>query len=387
MKSNRSRLLFVLASALALVLLTALKGPILAPGRDPATRALAIFTEVLNLTRNNYVEPVEVGTLLDGAYDGVTDAIDPFSYYVPPDKMDKYRAYESSRQQDCGLVVGRRLGAPYVVSAVQGSPAEAAGLLPGDVLLGIDGVTTRNQALWEVEAALAGPEGSSVRLKVLRGGEEHELEFTVARRPYKPSAVAEKTVESIPVLRIPSFEKGAADALREELVRLSPRPSAVILDLRNCASGDVEEAVRGASLFVPEGPVTKLEGKKVPPRDFPTKGARVWDGKVLVLVDDGTGGPAEIFAGALGDRIPATLVGEPTAGMGISQKLISMPSGGALYLTVAEYTTPSGKEFAGKGLKPTVRVDLFPDDTAPGRDPILKRAIELARGDSPRPSA
>lgn len=387
MRSNRSRLLFVLASVLALLLLTALKGPILAPGRDPATKALAIFTEVLNLTRSNYVEPVQVSSLLEGAYDGVTDAIDPFSYYIPPDKMAKYRAFQSAHRLDTGLVVGRRLGAPYVVSAAEGSPAEAAGLRPGDVILAIDGASTRNQSLWEIEAGISGPEGSSVRLKLIRAGEDRESEITVGRRPYKPADVAGKTEESIPVLRVPNFEKGTADALRADLEKLSPRPSAVVLDIRNCAGGEVEEAVRAASLLLPSGPVAKLSGKKVAAQELMTRGSRVWDGKVFVLVDDGTAGPAEIFAGALGDRIQATLVGEPTAGMGISQRLIPMPSGGALYLTVAQYTTPEGTEFAGKGLRPTVRVDLFPDDTVPGRDPILKRALELARGGPARPAA
>lgn len=388
MKSNRSRLLFVLASTAALFLLTALKGPILAPGRDPATKALAIFTEVLNLTRNNYVEPVDVSTLLEGAYDGVTDAIDPFSYYVPPDKMARYRAFKAARILDTGLVLGRRLGAPYVVASILGSPAEAAGLRSGDVILAVDGATTRNQSLWEIESRISGPEGTSVKVKILRGGEEHESEVTVARRAYEAAAVTARTEESIPVLRVPSFQKGAAARLREELEKLGPAgAAAVILDLRSCATGDVEEAVRAASFFVPAGTVAKLSGKKVPVREFSAQGDRIWKGKTVLLVDDGTAGAAEVFAGALQDRAGATMVGEPTAGMGISQKLIPMPSGGALFLTVAQYTTPSGTEFTGKGLKPTVRVDLFPEDSAQGRDPILKRGIELAHEGPAKPAA
>jgi carboxyl-terminal processing protease len=387
MKSNRSRLFFVLASVLALLLLMALKGPILAPGRDPAAKALAIFTEVLNLTRSNYVEPVEISSLLDGAYDGVTDAIDPFSYYVPPDKMAKYRAFKASNALDAGLVLGRRLGAPYVVAAVPGSPAEAAGLRSGDVILAVDGATTRNQSLWEVEAQVSGPEGTTVKVKVIRSGDEKESEFSVVRRPYQPSAPTGRTEETIPVFRIPAFARGSASRLKEELEKLSGKPPAVIVDLRDSAAGEVEEAARAASLFVPSGAVAKLSGKKVPTRELSTQGSRVWEGKAILLVDGGTGGPAEVFAGALADRAKAVLVGETTAGMGIQQKLIAMPSGGALYLTIAQYTTPSGTEYTGKGLKPSVRVDLFPDDTAQGRDPILKRAIELARGDSAKPAA
>ncbi|HET9794790.1 MAG TPA: S41 family peptidase [Thermoanaerobaculia bacterium] len=377
MKSNRSRLAFVLVSLAALFLLTALKGPVLAPGRDPVLKPLAIFTEVLNLTRSNYVEPVDVSTLLAGAYDGVTDAIDPFSYYVSGDRMSRYRAFEASRPLDSGLVLGRRGGFAYVVAPVPGSPADAAGIKSGDVILAIEGTPTRNQALWEIESSIAGPEGSAVALKVLRGGDEREVTVRLVRKPYTPSAVSQKAQDQVPVIRIPYFAPGTAAAV-EKALRSEPRAGAVIVDVRDSAGGDVDEAVRTASLFIPAGPVARLSGKKIPARDYATTGSRVWSGKTIVLIDGGTGGAPEIFAGALHDRAAADLVGEPTAGMGIVQRLLPMSSGGALYLTVGEYVSPSGTELTGKGLRPTSRVDLFPDDT-PG-DAILKKAVEIAHG-------
>jgi carboxyl-terminal processing protease len=379
MRSNRSRLLFVFASSLALLLLTALKGPILAPGRDPATKALAIFTEVLNLTRSNYVETVDVPTLMGGAYAGVTDAIDPFSYYIPPDQMARYKSFTSSHAAGTGLVLGRRQGAPYVVSTVEGSPAASAAIHAGDLILAVDGNSTRNLALWEIEAAMQGPAGSSVKVKVLRSGDDREAEITIPRRAYEVPSVSHRLEKAIPVVRVPLFQKGSAEELKAELEKLPSRDAAVIIDVRNAAGGDVEEAIRAASLFVPPGDVVKLSGKKVPEKAFPAEGSRIWQGRAIILVDNGTGGPAEVFAGALKDRSGASLVGEPTAGMGVVQRLVSMPSGGALYLTVAEYSTPSGTGLSGRGLSPTVRVDVFPDDAAPGFDPILERALKLAR--------
>ena len=379
-KSNRSRLAFVLASLAALVLLTALKGPVLAPpGRDPVLKPLAIFTEVLNLTRSNYVEPVDVSTLLAGAYDGVTDAIDPYSYYVPGDRMARYRAFEASRPLDSGLVLGRRGGFAYVVAPVPGSPADAAGIKSGDVILAIEGATTRNQALWEIESSISGPEGSSVALKVLRGGDEREVTVRLTRKRYSPAAVSEKTEDHVPVIRIPYFAPGTAASV-EKALRAKTGGDAVIVDVRDSAGGDIDEAVRTASLFIPAGAVAKLSGKKIPGRDFATVGSRVWSGKTIVLIDGGTGGAPEVFAGALHDRAQAELVGEPTAGMGIVQRLLPMSSGGALYLTVGEYVSPSGTELTGKGLRPTARVDLFPDDSGPETDPILKKAVEIAHG-------
>ena len=381
MKSNRSRLAFVLASVAALVLLTALKGPVLAPpGRDPVLKPLAIFTEVLNLTRSNYVEAVDTGALLAGAYDGVTDAIDPFSYYVPGDRMAKYRAFEASKPLDSGLVLGRRGGFAYVVAPVPGSPAEAAGVKPGDVVLAIEGVPTRNQALWEIESGIAGPENSSVALKVLRGGDEREVTVRLTRRRYEPAAVSEKTEEKVPVIRIPYFAPGVSAAVQKILRSIPAGSPSVIIDVRDSAGGDVDEAVRTASLFIPAGEVAKLSGKKIPEKSYATTADRAWSGKALVLVDGGTGGAPEIFAGALHDRAGAELVGEPTAGMAIVQRLLPMSSGGALYLTVGEFVSPGGTELTGKGLKPTARVDLFPGDNGPSTDLILRKAIDLAHG-------
>jgi carboxyl-terminal processing protease len=381
MKSNRSRLVFVMASLAGLLLLTALKGGVLAPpGRDPVLKPLAIFTEVLNLTRSNYVEQVDTSVLLAGAYDGVTDAIDPYSYYVPGDRMARYRAFEASKPLDSGLVLGRRGGFAYVVAPVPGSPAESAGIKPGDVILAIEGVPTRNQSLWEIEASIAGPEKSSVALKVLRGGDEREVTVHLTRGRYEAAAVSQKMEDRVPVVRIPYFAPGAAAAVQKLLRALPSGSPAVIVDVRDSAGGDVDEAVRAASLFIPAGTVTKVSGKKIPEKTYATTGERVWPGKAIVLVNGGTGGAPEIFAGALHDRAGADLVGEPTAGMAIVQRLLPMSSGGALYLTVGEFVSPDGTELTGKGLKPTARVDLFPGDSGPSSDLILKKAVEIAHG-------
>jgi len=385
-KSNRARVAFVVGSAAGLLLLTALKAPILPPGPDPILKPLAIFTEVLNLTRSNYVESVDVGNLLQGAYDGVTDAIDPFSYYVPEDKMGRYRAFRKARAVNPGFVLGRRGGLVYVVAPIAGSPADRAGFQTGDIVLAVDGKTTRNEALWEVESRLAGAEGSTVSIKYLRSGEDGEMEASL-KRESGPESKATKTVaDGVAVIRIPSFGDGTASDLARLLGSI-PAGEPLILDIRDNAGGDVPEAVRSVSLLIPPGEAARITGKTEPERSVPTEGKRIRSGRTLVLIDSGTAGAAEVFAGALHDRGPADLVGESTAGMGVIQKLVPMDSGGALYLTVAEYRTPEGTELTGKSLDPTARVDIYPGDTSGGKDPILRRALDLAAAGAPKAAA
>src|SRR6266545_1428609 len=163
MKSNRSRILFVVASLAALLSLRAVSNTS-GSGKDPATRALSIFSDVFSLTRQNYVEPTDSKTLLNGAYDGMSDALDPFSYYV---------------------TASERAGFPYVVAPLPGSPAQKAGVHPGDLIDIVDGKPVRNSSLWKVKAALEGPEGSHVEIILFRGGDERRITLSIPRARFQ----------------------------------------------------------------------------------------------------------------------------------------------------------------------------------------------------------
>src|SRR5262245_60757621 len=250
MKSNRSRLLFVVISLGALVSLRAAAGPE-GTGRDPATRALSIFSEVFSLTRSNYVEPTESKTLLEGAYDGMSDALDPFSYYVPSSAVAAYRSLETSGAAGPGLVFARRGGYPYVVGPLPGSPAEKAGVKAGDLIDSVDGKTLRNAPYWKVKAALEGPEGSSLELGLFRGGDEKKLTIPVTRARFDAPAPSTTWERDVAIVKIPAFTPTTAAAVKKELDEASRRGvSAVILDLRGSIGGDPAAAAPVASLFV-----------------------------------------------------------------------------------------------------------------------------------------
>lgn len=382
MKSNRSRVLFVVVSLCALASLRAVTGPE-GSGRDPATQALSIFSEVFSLTRTNYVEPTDTKTLLEGAYDGMSDALDPFSYYVPASSMAAYNAQQAAGASSPGVVFARRGGYPFVVAPLPGSPADKAGVKGGDLIDSIDGQTMRNAPMWKIRAALDGPEGSTCELGIFRGGDEKKLKIPVTRGRFEPPGPSTKWERDVAIISIPTFTPSAAAAVRRDLEEASRRNvDKVILDLRGSIGGAVPDAVPVAALFVPKGPVATVVSRKAPEKPLESTADPVWKGRVIILVDDSTAGAAEVFAAALHDRAGSTTVGETTVGMAIVQKSVPTQEGGSLFMTVGRYVSPSGKVLGGKGLVPDERVLVLPGE--PGeRDLILERGLELVRGEAP----
>jgi carboxyl-terminal processing protease len=379
MRSNRSRLLFVVASVAALLSLRAVSNPS-SNGRDPATRALSIFSDVFALTRQNYVEPTDTKTLLNGAYDGMSDALDPFSYYVTASERAAYRAQEASGSVGPGIVVARRGGFPYVVAPLPGSPAQKAGVHAGDLLDTVDGKPVRNASLWRVKGALDGPEGSHVQVILFRGGEEKRVSLSISRARFSAPALAVRWDKDVAVVTVPAFNRTTADGLRRAIEDANRRGiQRMVVDVRGAIGGDIPDAVPAASLFAGKGTVAKVVARKVALQPLESTGERLWKGKTVVLTDDSTGGAAEVFAAALHDRADATTVGETTVGMAIVQRQVPTQSGGSLFMTVGRYLSPSGTPLGGKGLAPDDRVIVFPGE--PGaKDTILDRGLEVARG-------
>ena len=382
MRSNRSRVLFVVVSVCALASLRAVTGPE-GSGRDPATQALSIFSEVFSLTRANYVEPTEPKALLEGAYDGMSDALDPFSYYVPASSMAAYKAQQSAGAAGTGIVFARRAGYPYVVAPLPGSSAEKAGVKPGDLLDSVDGKNLRNAPMWKIQAALDGPEGSSCELGLFRGGDEKRLTVSVSRVRLEVPAPSTRWERDLVVIKVPSFTPATVGAVRRELEEAQRRSiSKVILDLRGSIGGEISDAVPTAALFVGKGPIATVVSRKAMARPLESQADAIWKGRTVVLMDDSTAGPAEVFAAALHDRAKATTVGETTVGMAIIQRTVPTTEGGSLYMTVGRYVSPSGQVLGGKGLAPDERVIVFPGENSDS-DRILERGLEIARSEAP----
>ncbi len=423
---SRSRTLSFVAS-LSLVTTLFVVLPAIGSGdgkkdKDGVYRPLGLFTEVVSLVRSNYVEPVELDPLLDGAFQGMTEAMDPFSEYVPPKRQQAFLAAERSKEKkevvESGAVLAKRLNYPIVVSAIAGSPAAAAGLKSDDLIEKIGDQPGRGLALWEADALLSGPPGTKVSVLVVRDGKPRRKTLTIVRSSWTPEGPSTSRVEGETVLRIPSFAPGTAASVKKTLESFDATKP-LLLDVRGNAAGAFEEAARTAALFVPAGPLGELKGKKIETRKFEAKeGERVHQSRLVVLMDSGTAGAAELFASALRDggarqagiKIvpvpaqkssetpedpdldptpapkpettlnPVRLVGEPTTGMGLEQQVVRLGSGGSLKLSVGKVRSLSGRALSPRGLDPDERVFQLPPDedaTAPPQDQILQRGLRL----------
>jgi carboxyl-terminal processing protease len=355
-------------------------------------RYLSIFTEVLDLVRNNYVDQVPPDQLMDGAFSGVTDAIDEFSYYVPPTQMAAYKTFSDVEDNGVGLIVTKRFGYAFVIAAVPGSPAAKAGIERGDFIEKIDGQPTPKLAVWQVRNLLRS--AKPMKLQVLRGGETKRDEFTVQQAAFHPLPITTGQYGGVAYLKIPYFEKGTAAQLATTLESIRKAGSRkLIIDLRGNAGGDVNEAITSADELLTSGMITSLEGRKVDAKQWQADRNTDYDGDLEVLTDGSTASGAEIFAAAIHGNQRGKVVGVTTYGKSIVQRFVPLPSGGGVYMTVAHYTTPDMKAIKSGGIRPDVVVDLTalalrePEPPAakgapraaekPKDDLILQKALQL----------
>jgi carboxyl-terminal processing protease len=348
-------------------------------------RYLSIFSEVFDLVRTNYVEPVSTDNLVDGAFSGVTDAIDEFSYYVPPAQMNAYKGFQDVEDNGLGVIVTKRFGYAFVIAAVAGSPAEKAGLSRGDFIEAVDGQSTQKLAVWQIRGALN--KTKPVTLRILRGGETKRETVTVQPAAFHPVAPHNDTMHGIAYLKVPYFEQGSAQQFRTALEDVRKRNvRKLIVDLRGNAGGSVEEAITAADDLLTSGLITALEGRKVDAKRWQADRATAYDGEIEVLTDPSTAGGAEVFAAAIRGNNRGKVIGLTTYGKAIVQKFIPLPSGGGVQMTVAHYTTPDLKAITEAGIRPDVTVDLSaqsirdPKDKGAKKseeDLILEKALEL----------
>lgn len=352
---------------------------------DTTYGQLALFNEVVRIVLDSYLEPVNLDRTMTGADLGLGDALDGDSAYLDAAEL---RNYQQAMQEsgDVGLSVTRRFSFIIVAAVRPGSPADKATIRAGDVVKSIDGKHSRLLSVPVADSLLHGAPGSVVKLKILRAHNE-VAEFSLVREKPSPLAVEKRVLEEgIGYLKVPELTPQAFEEVETALEGLKRGGATKLaLDLRGTNGGAAESAARIASAFLKEGIVAKLVARHAADKPLPVQSASAsWSGPMVVLVDASTGGLGEVVAAALADS-GRSLVGEHTFGRVGVQKTIPVADG-ALVLTVAKYVSPKGREIHGKGLEPSVPVqvrdDSDDDSDTPDRngpDAILLKAIETLK--------
>jgi carboxyl-terminal processing protease len=382
--SPRGRLAIALASTLLVgyVALGSLLGRVLG---DTTYGQLALFNEVLRIVLEAYVEPVNVDRAMDGAHLGLTDALDGDSAYLDAEEFRAYQAPGRENDAEIGVILSRRVSFLMVVTTRAGSPAQKAGIRPGDLVKTIDGRHSRPLSAVAGQRLLRGAPGSVVKLTLLRAGSD-PVSVDVVRERLTPIPATARMLEGgAAYVKVAEFTPRVTEEVRadvEGFKRAGARQ--LVLDLRGAGHGELSEAVKMAELFMKGGVVAKVAGANSEEQVLTADPARsVWDRPMAVLTDNGTSGAGEIVAAALLDAGRASVVGEPTFGRAPIQRAVALPEGG-LVLTVARYVSPKGTAIHGKGLTPSVPVQDRTDEDAeeaPAGDPILDKALEVLRGE------
>lgn len=392
----------ILTVSIAIVLFTIAGGlGVRAASNDGAYRQLGVYSEVLSRIRSEYVEEPNIPQVTDGALHGLLESLDPNSSYLTAAEYKRYRSRKAEAKGQIGATISKRFGYGAVVSVIPGGPADKAGIENSDILEAIEGRTTREMSLAEIQSLLAGEPGSNVNVSVVRARRAEPQKVTITRNTVKIPDVSEKSFEDgIVYIKVDAFNKGKAQEIGTKLKADQLKGAKkIILDLRDCAEGDEQEGIATANLFLNHGMIAYLQGQRYPRETFNADLNKVVTGlPLVVMVNRGTAGPAEIVAAAILENARGDVLGDKTFGVGSVQKVIEIPDGSALILSVAKYYTPNGKAIQDTAITPNILVAdsnddfVLPDDddnsAAPDQpkkqrslqnDEQLKRAIEVLK--------
>jgi carboxyl-terminal processing protease len=344
------------------------------------------FWEAWNLVHERYYDqPVDDAVLIDGAIEGMLATLgDQHTRYLPPADEARSQEQMDGEFQGIGVVVEDVEGRITVISPIDGSPAEAAGLQPGDVLIEADGVDLAGMDLTEAAGLIRGSAGTSVNLVVDREGER--LTFDIVRDIIKvPSVSGEMLDNGIGYVRITQFIRTTRSELATTLDELmAQNPQGIVLDLRRNPGGLLDQVTDVADQFLPAGVVLYEEFAGGQRRVYETSDrGTAEDVPMVVLIDEGSASAAEVLAGAIRDRDRGILIGVKSFGKGTVQSVHTLSNGGGLRLTIAKWLTPDEGWVNGEGLTPDVEVGL-PEDITPAEleanDPQLQAAVDYLQG-------
>jgi carboxyl-terminal processing protease len=333
---------------------------------DESYRQLGVYSEVLSRIRTEYVEEPNVPSVTNGALHGLLESLDANSSYLDPAEYKDYKQRKNEGKASIGATLSKRFGYAAVVSVIPGGPADKAGVDSSDIIEAIEGKSTRDMSLAEIDGILSGQPGSVVNVSVVRPRKAAPVKTAITREIVSDPPVGDKMLEDgIGYIKIDDFPKGRSQEVAAKLKALEKTGATkLVLDLRNSGSGDEDEGIATANLFLNHGTISYLQGQTYPKQTFNAEPQKAVAATIplVVLVNRGTAGPAELVAAAIMENARGDVVGDKTFGSGSIQKVIELPDGAALMLSVAKYYSPTGKALQDTAITPNVLVADSNDD-------------------------
>ena len=365
---NKYFLAGIVGCALGALVSVKLAGPVLA--QDAETKKtiyeqLDLFGDIFERIRSEYVEEVSSKDLIEAAIDGMLTSLDPHSSYLSADDAANMRVQTRGEFGGLGIEVTQQEGFVKVVSPIDGTPADAAGMEAGDFITHVDGQSLLGLTLDEAVGMMRGPVGSEIVITVVREGEDEPFDVSIIRDTIKLTAVRARTEGDTVVLRITTFNDqtypNLVDGLEKQVNEAGGMENinGIVLDLRNNPGGLLNQAIRVSDAFLEKGEIVSTRGRYSKDSErYTAKPGDLADGKpIVVLINGGSASASEIVAGALQDHRRAIVVGTRSFGKGSVQTVMPLRGEGAMRLTTSRYYTPSGRSIQALGVSPNIIVE------------------------------
>jgi len=358
----------IMGCALGALVSVKVAGPVLA--QDTETKKtiyeqLDLFGDIFERIRSEYVEEVSSKDLIEAAIDGMLTSLDPHSSYLSADDAAKMRVQTRGEFGGLGIEVTQQEGFVKVVSPIDGTPADAAGMEAGDFITHVDGQSLLGLTLDEAVGMMRGPVGSEIIITVVREGEDEPFDVSIIRDTIKLTAVRARTEGNTVVLRITTFNDqtypNLVDGLEKQIEEAGGMENinGIVLDLRNNPGGLLNQAIRVSDAFLEKGEIVSTRGRYSKDSErYNAKAGDLANGKpIVVLINGGSASASEIVAGALQDHRRAIVVGTRSFGKGSVQTVMPLRGEGAMRLTTSRYYTPSGRSIQALGVSPNIIVE------------------------------
>jgi carboxyl-terminal processing protease len=349
-----------------------------AAGDEATYRGLKIFADVIDLVENNYVDPVDTEDLIHKAIQGMVSSLDPHSQLLPPEAFEELQIDTRGEFGGIGIVITMQKGVLTVISPIEGTPAYEAGIEAGDIIIEVDGESTKDMMLWEAVKKMRGPKGEPVTIRVVREGESKPLEFELVRDIIPIESVRHLALKpGYGYVRITNFQENTTEDLEAALRDLESKETplkGLILDLRDNPGGLLNQAIRVSDAFLDAGSIVSIKGRL-------PKHTKVFDAHpdrqrhdypIVVLINGGSASASEIVAGALQDQKRGLILGTTSFGKGSVQTVETLRDGYGLKFTIARYYTPSGRSIQAQGIEPDILVKHRFIEPVPEEGEMLK---------------